>query len=226
MSEENHDIEFNDDDLERWANEGLEAFNEEGNIEDVEADLKKKFSTVQENTAPTVDKPTVKLYRILLPLAAAAAIILFLIIPNGTAPDAIYQEYFSPAPDMFSGIQRDDSNPPELSDFAKAMKLYNQSKYKQATALLENIPDSDAQKSVANLYEGVSLMAIGNSKEAATILGTIQNTEIQDVKDWYLGLAYLKNNQLVDCKKILNTIANNPTHYQYKKAKEILEKLE
>lgn len=225
MSEEHHDIEFNDDDLERWANEGLEAFSKEGDIKDVEANLKKKFSTVQEITAPTPDKTKVKLYRILLPIAAAAAILLFMFFPFGTNPSPDFSTYFSPAPDMFSGVQRNESTNQELTTFKKAMEFYNQSNYEKTASLLNTIPDSDTQKSVADFYEAISLLTLDKTKEAVSILKTIQNPEIQDMNDWYLGLAYLKNNQLEDCKKIMNTIANNPKHYQHKKAKEILEKL-
>lgn len=53
---------------------------------------------------------------------------------------------------------------------------------------------------------------------------TSDNTVLAGFRNWYLGLCYLKTNQVEEAKKIFEIISDNKS-YNNKKASKILRKL-
>lgn len=134
----------------------------------------------------------------------------------------IFAANFKPAPaGMFSsGDVRSPNSKPDIA----FIRLYSAGKYKEALANFPaNLKDDNWLYFKAN-----ALLQSGNPKEAAVLLEGIINrdsTLFTTRANWYLGLAYLKLQNVEKAKKYLQIYSDNADDPEKVKAQRILQKL-
>lgn len=97
--------------------------------------------------------------------------------------------------------------------------------YSSAIEIFNNISDtSDFYPSVC-LLKGISYMEMEDFKKAATEFEGIKGDKIlQDTRNWYLGLCYLKLEKFDQAKFLFTDIARNESYYS-KSARTVLKRL-
>lgn len=161
-------------------------------------------------------------------LAVAAAVLLliglavFLRPEPELDPQAVFAaNYEVPAAPQARGDNGLDSL------FQAANLLYNQKQYEAATsAYLQYLKgDTDSLKSVdyqnARLFLAISLIETNKLKEAILHLNNVMDKD--EVAQWYLALALLKQKKVEDSKKVLMRIAGEERHLYQARAAKLLE---
>lgn len=159
-------------------------------------------------------------------LAVAASILLvlapisYLLLLRPSSEVRLFRKHFSPYPDLIT--MKDDG---DSSRILLALQPYGADvpKYEKAIELFAAVPADDPFKMEAHLYAGVSHLALDQPEPAiAELKLVIAGPKARLVKDakWYLGLAYLRANQLDLAEKTFQEIA--PT---FPKARSILDAL-
>lgn len=114
---------------------------------------------------------------------------------------------------------------PGFGDLSAAEATFNRKDYaealRQLTAYLGNKPD-DAQ---ARLYAGLCHLELRQYDEAAAIFQQIgRSTNVwADEANWFLALAYLRQDKPADCRRILENI--RPESGRYEQAASLLKEL-
>lgn len=170
---------------------------------------------------------------------AAAAVFALFFLADVFKPEEqgqqLYAAYFEAAPNEYATVSR---GIPEMNRFDEptqkiiidAFGLYDQKEYKKALQRFleatKNIVPGDSPElffyiSICQLETGRIKDAIGNLEK----LNILDNSYPyhQDV-DWYLALAYLKNEQIDKATDILTNIVQDNGYYE-DYAKKILKKL-
>jgi tetratricopeptide (TPR) repeat protein len=133
----------------------------------------------------------------------------------------LYAKYYTP-------LSPDDIYVINSSSLNIAKQKYMTGEYVNALLLLKNLPSSITIEVEKDLFIGMSLMEIGQQKEAAEYFeGILANQNRLDYIPkvrWYLGLCYLKIGNKEKAIETFQTIINSNDDY-YKKAKRILKKL-
>ncbi|GAK93664.1 hypothetical protein JCM19298_1001 [Nonlabens ulvanivorans] len=175
--------------------------------------LKPKDSTKSEKSG---------VLRYLIPLIAAAAIIIFvlnLFNNNMTAID-LYDQNYEPYRNVMGGIERGEEIKEDL--ISKAFYTYEIKDYATAAMLFDQLYETDHQ-SMYLFYHANAQLGQGNTQQAISLYKQHQN--IQDDfyarSRWYLALAYLKNNQIQESKAVLEEVSKVES-YNYVKARELL----
>jgi len=151
-------------------------------------------------------------------LAAAAAVLLFLFIPN--QENKLYTQFFEPP-----AIDISLSNQTNPSTFDKANKAYKSKNYKEAVVLYNEYLLEDSNNPMALLFRGGAELALKQTDAAMlTFQKLVQNQKYADIANWYLALAYLKKEDKERAKSNLKRISNEDKEY-YDKAQQLLKKL-
>ncbi|NOU19717.1 MAG: tetratricopeptide repeat protein [Bacteroidales bacterium] len=161
---------------------------------------------------------------------AAASIFVLLIVggsigyniqPSDSLENRLYADYYNP-------LGEEDLYLINNSSLVVAKQKYMSGDYGNALLLLKGLPASVTIEVERDLYIGLTLMQIGEYKEAINYFeGILANrSELNFIPQarWYLGLCYLK---FGDRAKAIDTfqIIVNKNNCNYKKAKQILKKL-
>ncbi|WP_422360235.1 tetratricopeptide repeat protein [Reichenbachiella sp.] len=157
-------------------------------------------------------------------LAAAVSILIisvfaYTINSNSSSNHAeLFQEHFEvyPAPPVTRGSKNLETRVEIFEEyrnknFAKAIKVF------ESTNIIEKSP----------LYKASCHLKLNETLKAISILEIASSSEdksISQTAEWYLGLAFLKNNQLKKCKEVLNKIVLNEQLF-HKEAELILGEL-
>ncbi len=142
--------------------------------------------------------------------------------------------------ELFKRYFKKDDLPEEYPLFlAEALLDYETGQYKTLLQLdLSNPPQtrgaSEADKTnilqLGHYYKGLAFLQTGNTKEAiANLNKAIQNKPDKSLltkTQWYLLLAYLKENNRKKAAELCNSIIKKENHTLVKEAKEILSVLE
>ncbi len=137
---------------------------------------------------------------------------------SSTDSSNLYAEYFQPYPNEVAPLVRGENDDSPISEAFNAYELEN---YELSANLFENINED-----YSLLYAGISNLELNQNQKAIDQLKTLslQNGKYQDAAEWYLALAYLKNNETEKAKELLNSIVQN--HQQFsEQASELLERL-
>lgn len=137
---------------------------------------------------------------------------------SSTDSSNLYTEYFQPYPNEVAPLVRGENDDSSISEAFNAYELEN---YELSAKLFENINED-----YSLLYAGISNLELNQNQKAIDQLKTLslQNGKYQDAAEWYLALAYLKNNETEKAKELLNSIVQN--HQQFsEQASELLERL-
>ncbi len=153
-------------------------------------------------------------------LIATSAYLLFFQNPN---PDNLYQEYYKPYYNVLDDVQRSGE-----STSSPAMKSYDEGAYEKCLDELQLDLVLDPENPWLNLYKGICHLELSQTQEAISVLQSLDqhpNPQIQEVVNWYLGLAYLRAHDLSSAKFVFTTLKSDTGPYQ-KRASDILLELD
>lgn len=137
-----------------------------------------------------------KVNRLVYAVAAGISVLLvatFLLFlrPSNVSPDQLFAENYQSLP-----INVSSRNASELPE---ALELYRKGRYSAAIPLLEVLADDPGQRQSV-IYLSNALLETGATEEAINTLKDLQVADnevfLKQYRHWYLGMAYLKNNEL------------------------------
>ncbi len=177
---------------------------------------------LQDREAPKAIPQNKKRFNYLRYAAVASVIIIVAItgiwfLSQPTEHEKLFATYFSPDPGLITPMS-------SQSDylFFDAMVDYKRGEYPRAIEKWEELFKQKQNNDTLNYFIGVSHLAIGDAKSAIPYLKTAatfsQSIFIEDAY-YYLGMAYLKKENISRAKKALS-ISN------HEKSKEVLNRLE
>lgn len=152
-------------------------------------------------------------------IAVAAALIIaagsfwFL---NRDSNEQLYAEFYSPDPGLPTTMSSTKNY-----EFYKAMVSYKQGHYNEALKNWTNELKTKVDNDTLNYFVGSALLADKKESEAISYLEEVtkqDNSVFKNEALYYLGLAYLKNNNLEKAKEYLQKS-------DFTKAKDLLKKL-
>ncbi|MFK7748718.1 MAG: tol-pal system YbgF family protein [Kordia sp.] len=188
--------------------------------------LSKNIRDIQREGKPTEATKSKKsyFYYISSAVAVAAALTLFYFsfLQSLTANEA-FEQYHN-WNNLPSFVEKSDSE----NIRAKAQTLFQQEKYKEALAIFKQYEQtSTTYDPKIQLYIGVSYLELENYHEAIQTFDALSNSNTLDNHKayWYTALTYLKQNDAETAKKVLNTLVQKESNYNYEKAKKLLKKL-
>jgi len=118
----------------------------------------------------------------------------------------------------------------DIADLKKqARNAYNKQDYEMASQIYEKVLNSNAVENEDFLFAGLSYLYEGQSAQAVEKLALAQakiakGEKFWEETDWFLGLAYLKNNDLIKARQQLKQIIQTDSFYS-DKAQKILSTL-
>ena len=208
------------EELEKMARLGKKAF--KGNLTQIEQTL---ASRIDEAMPIVTDKKPArrsmpwKLLIVLTLLIAAITAFLLLRSKESVAP-AIkqYMAYYEPAPFVLSERERGAES--ETIVLSAVSDAYKSGDYAAMLTLTK-----DMTKQGLDLYRAVALLELDRVAEALTLLEQQPNDDLQDMRSWYLALAYLRSNDVEKAMPVLKKITQASDHYKFRAATELLQKL-
>lgn len=188
--------------------------------------LSKNIRDIQQqgNQSQTTKSKKSYFYIISSAVAVAAVMTLFYFsfMQSLTASQAFEQYHdWSTLP---SFVVKNDSE----DKVAKAQELFKQEKYQEALTIFKQYKqESDTYNQNVQLYIGVCYLELENYHEAIQKFDQLRTSNTLDNHKayWYIVLTYLKQNDAETAKKVLNTLVQDSSNYNYEKAKELLKKL-
>ncbi|WP_223034173.1 tetratricopeptide repeat protein [Hanstruepera marina] len=159
-------------------------------------------------------------------LVAASVVILisigFLWNLNSSSPDKLFDSYYTVASNTSHPIVRSNTI---SDDQTSAFIAYESEAYEQAQILFDEAY-KNSNNSELLFYEAICYLEIENTTKAIETFLKHQslNDRLQEKSKWYLALAYLKNEEPVKAKNLLEKITKSPSNYNYIKAKDLLSK--
>ncbi len=163
-----------------------------------------------------------------LALAAGFTLILvvsFFIFDRKPDTQALYAAYFKPYYNVVSGIERGELGESGIED---PYQLYESGQYQKANASFEKLLLKNPDDAQLRFYAGLSYLNAGLTAEAISHL-----SQVADIKDfaflgaanWYLGLAYLKEDRPKKAIEIFKFLEKNNDGYATR-ADELLQELQ
>ena len=221
------------EELEKKAQKGLESFSKKGDIGLVKSNLDGLVDEIlgegEEN--PKINSGGNNFKWIYITIAVLGlALIGYLGYKDGSnktkvieAP-VLYAQYFEVLPDAISANERGSDQESEIrGDAVIGMEFYNKGNFKSAASLLKQQDELDYM-----VFGAIAEMKNGNSESAINLLLKSQQIDTEDkfndIIEWYLALAYLKNGKIHKAKTNLSLIANE-SHYKRDEAELILKSL-
>ena len=134
---------------------------------------------------------------------------------NNHTYETLYNEYFTPYPNVIEATKRSEDQTLTLKE--EAFYEYDLGNY---TTAIEKFSVLNEKEKDATLlfYMGNAYMAIGKTEDAIHNFKLIRNSDhkFQNQAKWYLCLAYLKNNQIEEVKNILSELKRSNSAYREK----------
>lgn len=118
----------------------------------------------------------------------------------------IFNEFFIPFENVLT-TRAEQSNDSEL---LKAMSLYSNGDYKNASVLFKRLLKKNPSDPVINFYYGISELAQENLEGSKKIFKKIILNDkdlLKELARWYLGLAYLKSGNTKSAKKHFESLS-------------------
>jgi tetratricopeptide (TPR) repeat protein len=156
-------------------------------------------------------------------LLAASGFILRYAVFSHPSADRLYQKYYA----VYDLDVISRSSLTRNTSLDEAILSYDQGKYQDALARLNAILSEEEDNYMAWFCNGLTLMETGNPENAIHSFGEIPvnwYSPFAEHRDWYLALALLKTNNIVESSKIFQKIASGGGYY-YRQAGKILKSL-
>jgi tetratricopeptide (TPR) repeat protein len=160
-------------------------------------------------------------------LVAAATIGVFILIKTlNPSPnhEELYLKYYQPL-EAFSTTTRSSNTSVDL--FSDAIGFYKEGQYKSATAIFSDLVAKEPSNIHYQFFKGISLLELGDFNQAIALLNKVvtNNQEFKKEAQWYLGLSYLKTNNIEKAIACFKELSYSKGHYQTK-ANDLLKRLE
>lgn len=158
--------------------------------------------------------------------AALVALLITIItlIPQEKSSQELYVDYFELS-DIPALVSRGNGEDASLID---AERYFEEGNYNEVLkVLIPKVSTNTKSKASILLYKGISEMELGQFDNAHATFDQLRNSNLIDAPmgTWYKALLYLKMNDSEKAKKLLMQISASSSHYKYKEATELLEKL-
>lgn len=156
-----------------------------------------------------------------LVIAFIAAYFLFFNEPDY---DKLIGDAFQPYPNVITSSTRSEADATGQVD--RVMALYDKQKYADALKEFDKYIQDNPQDYNVLFYRGITHMKMDQSESAVADFEEVisGNSLLHDQAEWYLGLAYLKNNQKKEAADLFFAIAGKDTEYS-EKANTIVNKI-
>lgn len=155
-------------------------------------------------------------YKTLMVAASIALLIGFFLFNNG---DPVYSDFAKHS--NLELVVRSENN----ATISKAEKAFNSKNYTTAFAQLTILEEQFPNDTEIKLYKGICLLELDKFSQAQTMFNLISNgnSVFKTKAIWYKALVYLKQDKLIECKTILETIPEDAQEYE--QAKKLIRKL-
>jgi len=167
---------------------------------------------------------------------AAASVMLILTLGyfafnkyTASQPEKLFTSNFSPYENVVHPTVRNSNN---ASIESKAFSAYDGGSYYKAINLLNSVENKEAD--YIRFYKAMCFLALDKNQEAIDLLlpiATSPNESSDKYKwrakaNWYLGLAYLNNNETDRAKSQFNVVINHPDcDFKKEEAKKIMSQI-
>jgi hypothetical protein len=159
---------------------------------------------------------------------AAASILLFAALgatlyfqtSRNISNDALFSEYYNS--ENIVDQTRGDEN------IVEAVIKFQQKDFEQASRLFRGILDKDNSNIAVWFYYGIASIETKKFENSISAFNTIikQNDNLYiEHAEWFLGLCFLKNNQVKKAAVQFQVVASNPDNFHRREAIDILDKL-
>ena len=161
--------------------------------------------------------------------AAATLLIFFMVSYFYTAKnynnEAIAVSQFEPRAANFS--VRRGANKHITSKLDQGLMAYEEENYPEAIDILNTIPSENQEKYFqAQFYLGSSYLAVRKSTLAIKSFILAKGYSNEEARKWYLGLAYLANDEEDSARKLFQTLIDINSHRYKNTSISVLEKLD
>lgn len=168
--------------------------------------LKDRFKKLEENQKRKRNRK----WPIYAASIAAILTTIFLLYDPAVNNEMLFAEHFRVYPNVILLSNRGENN---KEDFVKeAFLLYETKNYKKASDAFNKLY-SISKEDYFLFYQGISLLADNNFQKGIDVLENYNweknNSDFTQKANWYLGLAYLKQNKLLISKSYFNKVANS-----------------
>ncbi|MEZ4778195.1 MAG: hypothetical protein R2786_02295 [Flavobacteriaceae bacterium] len=168
----------------------------------------------------------IKIRRLWFAIGSAAAVLLLLwaVFPHEKSMQELYLQHNS-WNEVPSLTAKGDSM--EALSFSIETQFTSRD-YEKVIATSQMVPDSLLQQNIPMLlYVGISHMELNDFDTASAIFEHIITSKTLDFHKgyWYQSLLYLKKEDKVACREVLQKIIMNPGYYKYKEAMELWKEL-
>jgi tetratricopeptide (TPR) repeat protein len=154
-------------------------------------------------------------------LVCTLGVTLYLLTSRNISNDALFNEYYNSK--NIVDQTRGDEN------IVEAVIKFQQKDYERASRLFRGILDKDNSNIAVWFYFGISSIETKKYENSINAFTTIinQNDNLYvEHAEWYLGLCYLKNNQVKKAADQFRLVAFNPDNFHRQEAISILDKLQ
>jgi hypothetical protein len=165
---------------------------------------------------------------------AAAAVILFLLMPTQSAHLQLYQQHYEPVADFLTpeldGLIASQGfvqgRAEQLKELKEGINFYHQGQAQKAIPILDKYLSSglNVKTKEVQLYLALSYLATQQSPQAIPLLSALsQDTAFAQATTarWYHALALVQDNQLAEAKEVLESLQEDSTFDE--EARELLE---
>ncbi|WP_400071479.1 tol-pal system YbgF family protein [Zobellia russellii] len=190
---------------------------------------RKQLKEILSNTNTPHEKEKSQVIRLRPWLVAASVVLLagissWLIFFNRPDIDSqqLYASNFAPYENVVHPIERGE----QLKDLkTRAFIAYENSEYTKAIELFQTLNKKNNDKYII-FYEAIALMQLNKHDEAVPLFEDYieTNGELKERAIWYLALAYLKLDEIEECKEQLSLLAHKEG-FKTKAAKNLLAEL-
>lgn len=182
-------------------------------------DLKSELQALEKRIAT----PT-KTFRIHQWIIGVAAIFLVIVLfwwwNNPPSTQKLFAQYYEPYSNIIAPLEKGEI---ATQDFEKAFQTYELKNYEEAIQLLNQLT---IQNDTVYFYRGLSNLSLENLNDASNDFEEIKiSDQFYEPAQWYLALAYLKNDERSKAIELFEKISLNQKSFFQKKAIEILEEL-
>jgi hypothetical protein len=154
-------------------------------------------------------------------LLAALGSTLYFSVPSGNTSEKLFEQYYS-ADNLVNVTRAGDAN------IVEAVIKFQEKDYQTASNLFNSIIQKDNGNIACWFYLGISNIETANyavaEKAFNHIISDDQNLYVEHA-EWYLGLCFLKSNQVNKAKAQFEQIAANPDNFHRQDAANLLKKL-
>ena len=175
-------------------------------------DLTPALTEAAEPAPPAIDPVAVT--KPLQWLAIAAAVLLmvglFWVYNQPSSHEQLATRNFKPYPNIELPAYRNQPTQKEL--YAQALQHYEAQQYEQSITLLKRLPAADLPPAV-HFYLGNAYFANQQFEEAVASFEAFQKQakayDLEDLGQWYLALAYLRQGKTDPAKHLLETLSKS-----------------